>query len=177
MCNTIYVFRHGKTTWNDEGRLQGWLDSPLLVAPSPSKLAVDYVVSSDLPRAMATANALFPQHAVHTDARLREIYLGHWQGERIAELMQTGEYRCYASAPQHFEPTTQESFADVTKRMREVIDELFALPYDTIAVVSHGIAIACLQCTIENRSIADVHNVMLDGEQYITLTEAIFTKN
>ena len=29
MYKIIKLYRHGETMWNKEGRLQGWLDSPL----------------------------------------------------------------------------------------------------------------------------------------------------
>lgn len=171
MCKTIHLFRHGKTVWNDEGRLQGWLDSPLVVRPTRSNIHVDYVAASDLGRAVQTAQALFPSHVVHTDRRLREIHLGHWQGQYIAQLQQDTAYVCYAQTPQLFQPTTQESFTQVTARMTEALYALFALPHKSIAVVSHGIAIACVRCVIDGKSFQHVHDYMLEGAQSITLTE------
>lgn len=81
------LWRHGRTAWNAAGRFQGQLDPPLddlghrQAAASAAALAglrPDVVVSSDAQRARATAAALSAH--VQSDARLREIHLGAWQG-------------------------------------------------------------------------------------------------
>jgi len=103
----LLVWRHGRTSWNAEGRFQGQLDPPLdavgeaqahRAAPyvraaamsaafpgstSPSASAGDtVVVSSDLVRAAATAAALTALLGVRlrTDPRLREHGMGCWEG-------------------------------------------------------------------------------------------------
>lgn len=175
MSTTFHIYRHAKTVWNNDGRLQGWLDSPLIEQVAPSKVAVDYVVSSDLQRAVQTATALFPNATVKTDARLREIYLGHWQGAYIAQLLHEADYTCYSETPEQFIPTTQESFAAVTARMLEVLRELAASEHAHIAIVSHGVAVACLQCYVDNAPLSSLWHYMLAGAQCITIqAEALF---
>ena len=87
ICKVIRIYRHGETEWNRIGKLQGWLDSPLTDAGRALAEQVrwepDYVVSSDLGRAVETARLMFPQVPIQTDARLREIFLGDWQGQLI----------------------------------------------------------------------------------------------
>jgi glucosyl-3-phosphoglycerate phosphatase len=98
----VVVWRHGRTSWNAEGRFQGQLDPPLdavgrdqaaragaqLAAVLPAAGTV--VVSSDQVRAADTAAALAAQLGVplHLDPRLRELHLGSWQGltrDEVAE--------------------------------------------------------------------------------------------
>ncbi|MER2037283.1 MAG: histidine phosphatase family protein [Solibacillus sp.] len=173
MYKTIKFFRHGETTWNMEKRLQGWLDSPLTVqgrTQIQSQLwKADYVISSDLGRAFETAQLLFPQQAIHTDQRLREIYLGEWQGCSIIDLQHTEEYKCYSNTPHLFCPSTQESFESVTARMQNVFQELLLLPYENIAVVSHGVAIACFMNFYEEDTRQNIWQYLLLGGESFTI--------
>ena len=91
----LLVWRHGRTAWNAEGRFQGQLDPPLdPVGQAQARAAAPHlraagltaadtiVVSSDLVRAAATAEALTGLLGVplRTDARLREHGMGCWEG-------------------------------------------------------------------------------------------------
>ena len=156
MQTTIYLVRHGETEWNKQGILQGWLDSPLTEEGKMAALTLqrklkdvefDYVFSSDLGRAIDTAMLIAPSTPIQQDARLREIYLGEWQGQRIEHLLQTKSYQSYTNEPQHFQPTTQESFASVTERMLQFIEEKCV--GGNVLVVSHGVAIMCLLAHIK----------------------------
>lgn len=174
MSKIIKFYRHGETEWNKIGRLQGWDDSPLTSAGKMTAQAVswqpDIVFCSDLPRAFETAKRMFPKNIIHQDARLREIYLGHWQGQYISELKQTEAYQCYVSSPQNFQATTQETFEQVTERMQNFISELEQLLDKKIAVVSHGVAIACLSVAYNNRSLKDLWKFMLAGGECMEFT-------
>jgi broad specificity phosphatase PhoE len=93
----IYLFRHGRTDWNAEGRIQGHLDVPLndegraqarrLLAPL-ARLGVEAYLSSDLSRARETAEIARGRRTVplHTHPGLREIHLGELQGLTHAEI-------------------------------------------------------------------------------------------
>jgi probable phosphoglycerate mutase len=89
----VLVWRHGRTSWNAEGRFQGQLDPPLdavgrdQATRAAAQLALvlppdTVVASSDLVRAADTAGALTALLGVplRRDARLRELFLGSWQG-------------------------------------------------------------------------------------------------
>ncbi len=93
----IVVWRHGQTAWNFDGRFQGQSDVDLdatgveQAAASARVLAAlkpAAIVSSDLGRARATADALATVTGlpVDRDKRLRETYLGSWQGRTRAEV-------------------------------------------------------------------------------------------
>lgn len=155
MYKIIKLYRHGETVWNKEGRLQGWLDSPLTEygkAQAKKQLEqVELVFSSDLGRAVETAKLMFPQVLLLTDQRLREIYLGDWQGKYISVLTEQSDYKCYSERPNDFVAHTQESFQAVTQRMQDFFDYLLTRKESNIAVVSHGVAIACLVAAIDKR--------------------------
>ena len=174
MYKIIKLYRHGETVWNKEGRLQGWLDSPLTeYGKAQAKKQVEQVqlvFSSDLGRAMETAKLMFPLAKLLTDKRLREIYLGDWQGKYISVLTEQSHYNCYIERPNEFVAHTQESFQAVTQRMQEFFDYLLTRDETNIAVVSHGVAITCLVAAIEQRPLNLLwQDGLLEGCSCVTL--------
>lgn len=97
----LYLIRHGQTDWNLNLLAMGQKDIPLNPTghaqaealaqylgpqcPAPAR-----IVSSDLLRARQTAQALAQvlKVPVATDARLREIHLGDFEGTRLEERQQ-----------------------------------------------------------------------------------------
>jgi len=88
---TLFLFRHGETDWNREGRLQGHTDTPLnqtglVQAQALSEILrphrLDAVVSSDLSRARTTAQIVAEALGLplFTDAGLRETNVGAAEG-------------------------------------------------------------------------------------------------
>ena len=167
MSKIINYYRHGETVWNKEGRLQGWLDSELTAKGMEQAMSVSWnpeiVFSSDLTRAVKTAHLMFPDHIIQKNKNLREINLGHWQGSYIKELQQDEQYCCYMNSPEMFINTTQESFQDVTNRMIAFHQYLLQLPYERIAVVSHGVAIACLISSLHKQPYDKLWSYLLNG--------------
>ncbi|WP_162606174.1 histidine phosphatase family protein [Jiangella asiatica] len=95
----LVLVRHGESTWNAEGRIQGHLGSGLSergraqAADAAKRLhalhpRVAVVTSSDLPRVIETAAAYTAVTAavVDHDRRLREIDNGAWSGRTTAEV-------------------------------------------------------------------------------------------
>ncbi len=88
---TLFLFRHGETDWNREGRLQGHTDTQLNAngiaqaeALARRLLAhrLDAVMSSDLSRALTTARIIAEilDVPVITDHGLREVSVGLAEG-------------------------------------------------------------------------------------------------
>ena len=93
----IILLRHGQTDYNVDGRMQGHLDSHLTptghdqaaaAAPVLAALEPDRLISSDLRRAVDTAELVGAACGlpVKYDPRLRETHLGLWQGHTVAEI-------------------------------------------------------------------------------------------
>lgn len=97
---TFFLFRHGETDWNAEGRFQGHLDIPLnargreqakqLAVPLRSQ-NLQAIVSSDLSRAVDTAEILAQEigltaERLFQDAGIREAFLGDAQGMTVDEI-------------------------------------------------------------------------------------------
>jgi len=87
----VILWRHGRTAWNVEGRVQGQSDIPLdevgvtqarAAAARLAALKPDRIVSSDLVRAADTARTLgdLTGTAVELDPRLRELNFGEREG-------------------------------------------------------------------------------------------------
>ena len=103
---SIYYIRHGETSWNAEGRLQGTLDIPLndlgrkqavhagnilaeLFARHDRDRTKLPFVSSLLGRARTTMDLVrktlgLPPDGYAVDDRLREIGYGRWEGSTLA---------------------------------------------------------------------------------------------
>jgi broad specificity phosphatase PhoE len=92
----IILVRHGRTTWNAEGRFQGQADPPLdevgwmqarRAASFVAGMAPAAVMSSDLRRAHQTAVVIGARCGLipATDRNLREVALGTWEGLERAE--------------------------------------------------------------------------------------------
>lgn len=92
----IILWRHGQTDWNVENRFQGHSDIPLnsvgrYQAKQAARVLRDLeptsIISSDLSRALATAEALADVTGleVRVDKRLRETNGGSWEGKTGAE--------------------------------------------------------------------------------------------
>ena len=86
----VAFLRHGRTAWNDAGRMQGRADVPLSEAGRtqvrrwrlPASLAGAQFVASPLARARETA-ALLGAQPVAVDDALIEMDWGEWEGETL----------------------------------------------------------------------------------------------
>jgi broad specificity phosphatase PhoE len=148
----LWLIRHGESTGNRDGLLQGQEDLPLtdLGHEQANKLAqrlarIDFsaIYSSDLGRALQTAVPLSEalHQSVALDARLREIHVGRWAGltdEQIKEAY-PDEWAKWQDRDPHLARGGGESYAVAQARIVAVLEEL-ALRHagERIAVVCHG---------------------------------------
>ncbi len=98
MAFEILLARHGETDWNLEGRWQGHTDMPLnsrgmeqayYLGRMLRNSGIDRIYSSDLSRAKSTAEIVGREigvSEVSSDRRLRERYLGSFEGLTSAEI-------------------------------------------------------------------------------------------
>jgi broad specificity phosphatase PhoE len=162
---TIYYIRHGQTQWNEQGRLQGALDSPLnqlgrgqslhagqiladLLARDGRSASSIGFVASPLGRARQTMELVrgvlnLPASGYAIDDRLRELGYGSWEGSTLAEAQ--------AKDPDLFErrqiekwtfsPPGGETYVSVQARMTAWYKDVKA---DTVAVAHGGTARALM---------------------------------
>eukprot|EP00850_Spirogloea_muscicola_P002058 SM000008S22147 [mRNA] locus=s8:84100:85827:- [translate_table: standard] len=152
-CAELVVVRHGETTWNRDGRLQGHAESPLseqgrqqasaLAARlSAGDLPAAVVYSSDLQRAHDTALAIGSACCleVQTDAALRERNLGCLQGLTHAEAhgQWPHEWRAFTSMDQPIRGNG-ESRLQFYSRVKGAVEAIASHNQGKrIIIVSHG---------------------------------------
>jgi broad specificity phosphatase PhoE len=150
----IVVLRHGETTHNAAGIWQGQLDPPLselglrqadAVGAAVAALRPDRVVSSDLSRALKTAESVARVCGIplELDPRFREVHAGSWQGLSSAEVAR--RWPDERAAMLRGEDVRRgggdgERMADVLVRVGEALDELLAdaRPGECLVVSTHG---------------------------------------
>ncbi len=147
---TFYLIRHAETQWNADGRWQGHGDPPLSargraqaaeLATALTGQPIDLLVTSDLQRALATAEAVAKALLLtpELDPRLRELDVGSWTGLTRDEIR--------ARDPEllaHFEtedpavrPGGGETRREFRLRVDEAVESLAERSCERIALVAH----------------------------------------
>jgi broad specificity phosphatase PhoE len=133
----LALLRHGKTLWNEEGRIQGRQDSPLSPAGimQVQKWAsflrnykIDHIIASDQGRVRETVALLkkdLDRVSMEWNPALREQSWGRWEGKTFTELknMQGKELAAQIRTGWDFCPPGGESRKEVLQRTLPVIHE------------------------------------------------------
>ena len=152
----LYFVRHGRTEWNEEGRIQGANgDSPILessiqqlkaLGQHLSQTYFDAAYSSDLPRAVHTAQIILEQNqhpiSLQETPALREWRLGSLEGRKIVELkaLYSEEMKAFRHNLSQFHHNLfdAESLSDTTKRTCDFVKSLKETELETVLIVGHG---------------------------------------
>ena len=152
----LYFVRHGRTVWNLEGRFQGASgDSPLLsesidilkqLGQHLKKIHFDTIYSSDLPRAVKSAEIIQSQLQAPCPLKsipdLREWQLGKLEGLKIATLnaIYPEQIKAFRSNLARFDTRMfeAESLYSTTHRTIQFIKSLKGSPAENILIVGHG---------------------------------------
>ncbi|GED98428.1 histidine phosphatase family protein [Gordonia crocea] len=172
----LLLWRHGETVYNATSRMQGQLDTDLSergkrqVAAAAAALAQRdplLIRSSDLRRAAETADRLgsLTGITVERDPRLRETYLGRWQGLTHAEVDALApDARRIWRDDATWAPPEGESRVEVAARITPVVGELLETLPDwgsgpraeaPVVLVAHGGCIAALTASLLGLPVAD----------------------
>lgn len=160
MNKRIVLWRHGRTQWNVEGRVQGQTDVPLddegrrqarAAAPRLAELRPDRLVTSDLVRARATAEALVDLTGLEpeVDPRLREVSFGEREGLTVREAWERWPTEMRSTAEDTgLRVPGSETYEEAGARVAAVLHELAGSLTDgqTAVVVSHGASIRTGAC-------------------------------
>jgi broad specificity phosphatase PhoE len=149
----LALLRHGKTEWNDDGRLQGRHDTALSEAARdtlamlqlPPELAGFAWLTSPLRRAIETAAALGIADA-RPEPRLVEMDWGDWEGHTLAALRAAphGAMAQREAAGLDFKPPGGESPREVQVRLAPLLAEIAAADRPVGAVTHKGVIRAIL---------------------------------
>ncbi|MDP5086009.1 MAG: histidine phosphatase family protein [Yoonia sp.] len=138
----LWLVRHGPTHAKS---MVGWSDIPADLSDTAALARLrDHlpdapVVSSDLQRAVTTADTLASALRLPHDPNLREINFGAWELKTFAEIEATDPQtiRAYWETPGHVAPPQGESWNAVRQRVDSAIDHYLAQGYDDLIVVAH----------------------------------------
>ncbi|MFF1817541.1 histidine phosphatase family protein [Kribbella sp. NPDC058245] len=151
----LIVWRHGRTEWNLQDKIQGQADIPLdevgiaqarTAAARLATLAPTRLFASDLQRAAATAGelAVLTGLKIEYDEALREIDVDDWAGLTQAELAaQNPEAAARIKAGEsQRRGTAGETVEEVADRFAEALTRISVqgTAADTTVIATHGLA-------------------------------------
>ena len=147
----LNLVRHGETTYNAEGRIQGQSEAPLsalghrqaeAVAEALAGQPIGAIFASPLRRAMETAQYIADrlQLPIQTDPRLMELDAGVFEGQLRSEL--TAEYpeelARWLGGDEDFVIPTGESRRELADRGCAALRAIAAGDCREVVVVTHG---------------------------------------
>jgi probable phosphoglycerate mutase len=145
----LVLVRHGKTDWNENGRLMGRVEISLnergrmqaeAVARALAPMRLRAVLASPQRRTQETAAIVAAEHAlaVDTEPDLAEVWVRDWQGKSFVELASDPDLLRYFQDPT-YECDAIEPMAAVRERVVRVAERLASSPDGgAVALVSHG---------------------------------------
>lgn len=163
MLEHLILARHGETEWNIAGRAQGRADSPLTaegieqahaLGRALAAQGVEHIVSSTLGRALHTAEiaAEIIGCAIGVDERLVERGFGELEGRPVAEAI--AQDPIWSAIVRGHDPAISaggsESLHDVAARAIPALHEIRALPYRSVAVITHGHCLNAILGSLRN---------------------------
>lgn len=147
----LYCIRHGESTYNAEGRIQGQSDVPLsdlgrqqgeATAAALAALPIEAIFCSPLRRAVQTAQPLADalRLPLREDPRLMEVHVGNFQDRLRSELdrLHPEAMARWRSGDPDFALPGGESRRELMRRGEEVFREIRSTGLAHVAVVTHG---------------------------------------
>lgn len=185
MMTKLYLISAGES----EGPLfriaEGHLDSDLTprgrrqvqaLGERFSSLPVDAVYTSDLYRARATAEAICRSRGLplHQTEKLRELFLGAWEGKSWGTLSyeKPHEVNCMHTTPGRWQIGGAETPAAGTERLLAVLEKI-ARQHEgqTVAVVSHTLVLHLALSVLEGIPLPDVRQTKHSAFTAVSLLE------
>ena len=145
----FWLVRHGPT---HAKTMIGWTDLPADLSDTAAlqrlndHLPQAPVISSDLSRAVATADALNRPRLRH-DPAFREIHFGQWEARSFSDVEADNPalIRAFWDKPGQIRPPGGESWDDLTLRTWAALDRLHGTAPEIIVVTHFGPILAALQ--------------------------------
>ncbi|MDF2533550.1 MAG: putative phosphoglycerate mutase family protein [Clostridia bacterium] len=147
----VYLVRHGETEYNKKGCYYGWTDCGLAeegieqskaLGKTFKDIPYDVMLSSDLKRAIETANIINDDSVeLKLDRRLRELNFGQWEGKSYKEVAieYTEHWNLWVEDFENAEPTEGESFVSMCNRVCQCVDDILDEYRDKcIVIVGHN---------------------------------------
>ncbi|RDY22562.1 histidine phosphatase family protein [Romboutsia maritimum] len=177
MANTFYIVRHGQTNWNILGKTQGHGNSDLTdqginqakeLANDIVKYPIDFIYSSDLGRAVQTAEILGSKLDINvkkTEA-LREMGFGVWEGRLIKEIKEkyADIYTTWRNQPHLVNIPQGETLHVIKERVDNFINELNN-QYENkhIMLVTHSVTVRVMLLSFLGSSMENIYRIKQDN--------------
>ncbi len=173
----VVLLRHGATEWNLQGRCQGVSDIELndvglkqaeAVAARLSRENIDAVYSSDLKRALQTADVVSRPHKlpVQIERDVRELDHGELEGLTFIEIREnyTEFLSRWRAEPAELQIPGGEKLVDVSHRAWNGLTRIVERhdSDSTVVVVSHNFPILGIICRITNTHLNNYRSFHLD---------------
>ena len=143
----LYVFRHGESVGNQQRLFSGWSQMPLTDQGRRQALALrekvkglsfDLVFSSDLRRAMQTAQLVLPGRELTLDPDLREVDVGSLMEQGVdAATRQYGDQLLYSRRTRDFTFFGGENGEALRARAESFLQRVSRLDAQQVAVFTH----------------------------------------
>ena len=146
----FWLVRHGPT---HARTMVGWTDLPADLSDRAALARLDAhlpqapVVSSDLARAIATADTLAPRPRLPHDPALRELHFGRWEMRTWpeAEAEDPALARAFWERPGTIRAPGGECWDEMTARVAAALARLAARHEEVIVVAHFGAIVAAVQ--------------------------------
>ena len=177
MANTFYIVRHGQTNWNILGKTQGHGNSDLTakgieqateLAESIVNYPIDYIYSSDLGRAVQTAQILGDKLNIKVEETeaLREMGFGEWEGLLIDEIKTNyaNVYTTWRNEPHLAQIPGGETLHLIKDRVDSFIQSLNE-KYDNkhILLVTHSVTVRVMLLAFLNSGMENIYRIKQDN--------------
>ena len=174
----ILLARHGQTEWNAQRRFQGKTDVPLnesglnearMLAVRLKNWPVDAIYTSPFSRALETAKIVsdLNVNAVRLEVRseLEEMSFGNWEKLSVHDVAKNfpGRYEAWKDDPSKVVPPGGESFEDVVKRVKPVLDDILNREDREVLIVAHGGVIRAIVVLLLGLSPSGIWHMRLDN--------------
>jgi broad specificity phosphatase PhoE len=185
----VYFVRHGETSWNRQGIIQGWTDIALNDTGHLQAKAVGGALQAHLNEIKACHFMVSPmlrtrqtmQHiaqtigiddgAVAAEPQLKELGFGIWEGKPFWELKASPVYPADPETRYFWRPEGGESYEDGTARLKDLLARI-ASP--TI-IVSHGALGRCLIGMLTGLGIREMMGIRMIQGAYCKIADGTAT--
>lgn len=181
--NRIYVVRHGQSTGNVTGTIQGHADAALTelghqqaditanyINNNLQKFDIKRIYASDLQRAYNTAGYVgnILNLEVSKLEALREAYFGKWEGMNLEEIKANGEGSLLEKwrVEKTWRPEWCESFEQLSKRSTNIISKIALEAENNALVASHGGFIYSLITTLDQDKAVTIDNCSISTLEF-----------
>ena len=150
----LYVIRHGRTSWNEKGLMQGRVNIKLSetgkkeakdIREKLKNISFDICISSPLKRTLETASIVTDnKYKIITDELLIERNLGEFEGKKYAEYekLKFWDYKL------NNDLYGVEPVRHILKRTLIFLNKLKEKDYKTVLIVSHAATIRAINYNI-----------------------------